>query len=136
MTRSDHFRDGKTQSLRTKLILLCVSSITVALTALGTYQYASQKKQLNAALAITVESAISRLSVNLATPVWNLDKDQAGGQMIIEMSNPDLAAVAVRMEGGALFIAATNKDGKSTLVQADSALPPKNELFKAFEIKR
>ncbi len=120
-------------SLRVKLIFFSVFAITVALTAMGALQFSSQRAQLNAALMTSIDSSVSRLSVSLVAPLWNLNTDKVAAQMMVEMSNPDIAAIAAKGTSGTLVAGVMRRDGKPVRTEEAPVLP-KGALSKSFDV--
>jgi len=132
MNPSSTFDNGST-SLKAKLLLFCISSTTVVLAAMGAYGYADQRGRLTRELAASIEGATARLAANLPPAVWNLYKDQASSQLAVEMAIPDIEAIEIRSDKGALFAGALRRDGKSIPLE-DGWRKPEHALSKAFDI--
>jgi methyl-accepting chemotaxis protein len=115
-------RQRSSRSLRSKFILLCVPSLSLVLAGMGYSQYSSQEKEMTASLTAAVESTTSRLAANLAFPVWNLYKDQAFNQLLVEMSLGDIESIVVRDENGAFFSGVIRRDGKPVALQEAPSL--------------
>jgi methyl-accepting chemotaxis protein len=132
MDPSSTFDNGST-SLKAKLLLLCISSTTLVLAAMGAYGYLDQRGRLTRELTASIEGASARLAANLPPAVWNLYKDQASSQLAVEMAIPDIEAIEIRSDKGALFAGAVRRDGKSIPLE-DGWRKPEHALSKAFDI--
>jgi methyl-accepting chemotaxis protein len=112
MTTAPRDRETRSASLEVKLLLLCVSSTTLVLAAMGAYSYADQRERLTSALTSAIDGASARLVNGLPQAVWNVTKDQAFNHLAGEMSVPDIDAILVRGDRDILFAGAVRKDGK------------------------
>jgi methyl-accepting chemotaxis protein len=115
-------RQRSSRSLRSKFILLCVPSLSLVLAGMGYSQYSSQEKEMTASLTAAIESTTARLAANLAFPVWNLYKDQAFNQLLVEMSSGDIESIVVRDESGAFFSGVIRRGGKPVALQEAPSL--------------
>ncbi len=120
------------RNLNSKFLILCVPSLSLVLIATGAYQYKSQKEQFTQMLLASIESAASRLSSNLQAPVWNFSKTQALGQLFVEMSTPDIAAIVIRDEKEEVFAAAGRIKGKPSAMNSFRSVP--GTMVKSFDI--
>ncbi|MEZ4528333.1 MAG: methyl-accepting chemotaxis protein [Desulfobacterales bacterium] len=71
---------------------------TAVLCAYGFYQYHSLERQKSGELDFVGESTVERLADSLAVPLWNLERQQVEKVVISEMKNPNIFAVAVRVD--------------------------------------
>jgi len=124
-----------TASLKTKLVLSSVLSVTAVLACLGTFEYLSKRVQLHREQDASLAAAAARLSMNLVVPVWDMAKDQAVEVLKAEMSLPDVEGVLVRGSDGAVFAATALLAGKPTAVPEPGPVPPGSKV-QAFEVRR
>jgi methyl-accepting chemotaxis protein len=98
------------------MLLTCVASITLVLTAMGALQYAAQRSKLDAALKASVGGATERLMANLAAPLWNISPGDGREVLLSEMLVEDISAIVVKDAEGKPFAAVARKDGKPVAV--------------------
>jgi len=127
--------NDRSASLKSKLVLTSVLSVTTVLIALGAYDYATQRTRLSSSLTASLDAAASRLAGNLGEPLWALSKEQAMAVLRPEMTQPDLQAIAVRGTDGAVFAVVARKDGQ-LVESADAPSEHAGWRQKTFEVQR
>jgi methyl-accepting chemotaxis protein len=120
-------------SLKTKLVTLSVIAVTLVLSAMGAYQYGTERSRLRAALTATIDAAAVRLSNSLVEPLWALSKEQALAVLRPEMAVEDIHGIVVRGTEEGTFAAVVRQGGE---VVDGAAEPPPGGLSKSFEIQR
>jgi methyl-accepting chemotaxis protein len=110
-------------SLKARVLVSCLASITLVLAAMGALQYANQRRKLDAALASTIESSAHRLEKNLAAPLWNVTSSDAADVLLAEMLVEDVTAIVVNDADGTLFAAAARKEGAPVVVKEAPQIP-------------
>jgi methyl-accepting chemotaxis protein len=117
-------RRAQGNSLQRRLISFTAISLSAVLVAMGAFQYLYQQRQLQAALTTSVDSAAARLASNLASPVWNLAKDQASDVLKAELNAPEIVGIVVKGDDGSIFSSAVKVDGGVAALSDPASLPP------------
>jgi len=99
-------------SLKARVLVTCLASITIVLTALGGVQYATQRSKLDAALMASLDRSTDRLTKNLSAPLWNITPDDAREVLLSEMLIQDISAIEVKDADDKPFAAVDRKEGK------------------------
>ena len=122
-------------SLRMRVLLTCLGSITLVLAATGALQYAVQRSRLEAALTASIDGATERLTKNLAAPLWNITPDDAREVLLSEMLVEGVSAIVVKDTEGKPFAAVARNDGKVVSV---AEAPPVStaSLTREFDVSR
>ncbi|MGH1440220.1 MAG: HAMP domain-containing protein [Cellvibrionaceae bacterium] len=82
-------------SIRTKVILFTVISITFVLGAYTAYSYYKSKSDLEKSLNALTESTAKKLKSNLKVPLWNLDFELISEAIEAEMLTEAIVAIFV-----------------------------------------
>jgi methyl-accepting chemotaxis protein len=115
----------KVRKMSVRFITICVLVLTVILAGVGVFQYLQSQASLSATMLRTVKEATSRLSLNLANPMWELNKDQAIIALNSEIGNDAIVGIAVRPSSpGPLFAGIMKKNSGNTPLDDEKTLPP------------
>lgn len=128
-------RAKRSISLGARLILIVVVLVTMILTGIGALQYSRTETLYTRLVDEGLNAACTRMSRNLAGPLWNFNKDQTAEVLQSELAQDAVVAIAVRMGSDEKVFAGTKKvtRGKAEPVTDERALP--SNLFRRdFEV--
>lgn len=93
-------RSGRGGSLSTKIIIVQMIVVLVAMGFSGVFTYLQSSKQLNSSLRLRAEQLVKRLPASLSTPLWNLDAASIDSAISVEMADMDVEAIVVTSDAG------------------------------------
>lgn len=120
MKRRTHIKKQRRISLQIKIGLVLIGLMSLILSGYGVYSYFTLKTEKMAALDELADATIERLSMNLADPVWNFDRQQVENVLQTEMQERTVAAIVVKTEASVFAGTMRNEDWQI------SALDPQN----------
>ncbi|MGC4065154.1 MAG: ATP-binding protein [Polyangiaceae bacterium] len=122
-------------SLGVRLISIVVVLVTLILAAIGAVQYARTKNLYTNLVDDGLSAACSRMTKNLAGPLWNFNKEQTADVLNSEMAQDTLVAIAVHM-GSETKVFSGTKRAPSGQVEplVDESSLPKKLLKREFDV--
>ena len=114
--------------IETKVSFFLVLITTLLLVGFGAYNVYNSRTSLVEDLTTLANSSSEQLSINLALPLWNLDKETIANAIEAEMSDTRIQAIIVRDEDGQSIFASKQRDGNWSVVDADNEVANIGEL--------
>ncbi len=114
--------------IETKVSFLLVLITTLLLVGFGAYNVFNSRTNLVEGLTTLADTSSEQLSINLALPLWNLDKETIANAIEAEMSDSRIQAIIVRDEDGQSIFASKQRDGNWNIVDAESEVTNTDEL--------
>ncbi len=93
-------RERRRGSVSTRIILLQLVVVLVAMGISGIFTTLQGSRQLNASLRLRGEQLLKRLPASLSTPLWNMDNVSIEKLVAVEMGDPDVQGIIVRGDQG------------------------------------
>jgi two-component system chemotaxis sensor kinase CheA len=122
-------------SLGVRLISIVVVLVTVILAIIGAVQYARTESLYTKLVDEGLNAACSRMTKNLAGPLWNFNKEQTADVLISEMAQDTLVAIAVHMGSETkVFSGARRAAGGQVEPLVDESVLPKKLLSREFDV--
>lgn len=118
-------------SIRRRLILFFVVTVTLVLGASGGYSYWRSQSELSADLKQSGEILQNRLETSLGGPLWNFDDYQIDRTLDSEMLLPKIQQIVIENNGRLVAGRYRNDDGQ---VERLTKLPPKAQNEKEFTL--
>lgn len=106
---------GMKTTIEQKIIPAIVIVVSLILGALGTYTYLSSKADLLNDAHQTMDEAVSRLSITLVSPLWDINKDSAQEFVAAEMTSNAVMRIVVHDTKNVLFAGKT-RDASGEMV--------------------
>lgn len=91
---------GRRGSLSTKIILVQMIVVMIAMGLNGVITYIQSSVRLNDSLRHHGEQLLDRLPASLSTPLWNLNAASLDAVVSLGMMDTDVAAIAVKSDSG------------------------------------
>src|SRR5271169_3961637 len=88
-------------SVSTKIILVQMTVVLIAMGGYGLVSYMQRSSQLNKSIHMRENQIQQRLPAGLAIPLWNLDTASVDALVGLEMMDPDVHAIVVTSDSGA-----------------------------------
>ena len=88
------------RSISSRIILVEMIIVLVAMGAYGLISYAQTSKQLSQSIQMRQKQMGQRLPASLAIPLWNMDTASADTIVSFEMMDPDVQAIVVSTDSG------------------------------------
>jgi methyl-accepting chemotaxis protein len=121
---TDSRPDGKSISILIRFTVLFVVAITAILAGLGIFQSLNTRAIEMGRLNLSVANISTRLSQNLAAPLWNLSTEQLSIVLDTEMNDPAIHAIEVFSSGKSDPTKAVVRGPEGiTELQPDAAMP-------------
>ena len=80
-------------SVSSKIILVQMTVVLLAMGAYGVSSYTRTSKQLNSSLQLREKQMQQRLPASLAIPLWNMDTASLDMLVSLEMMDPDVQGI-------------------------------------------
>ena len=87
-------------SVSTKIILVQMTVVLIAMGGYGLLSYVQRSGQLNQSMQVREKQILQRLPASLATPLWQLDNGSIDALVNLEMLDPDVQAIVVTSDSG------------------------------------
>ncbi|MHB8108150.1 MAG: methyl-accepting chemotaxis protein [Candidatus Cryosericum sp.] len=94
-------RQKAKSSVSTKIILVQMTVVLIAMGGYGLLSYVQKSGQLNQSIQIREKQVLQRLPASLAIPLWNLDNPSVDALVSLEMMDADVQAIVVTGDSGA-----------------------------------
>ena len=105
--------------IETKVSFFLVLITTLLLIGFGAYNVYNSRTNLVESLTTLADTSSEQLSINLALPLWNLDKETIANAIEAEMSDSRIQAIIVRDEDGQSIFASKQRNGEWSIVDAE-----------------
>src|SRR3569833_715802 len=115
-------------TIEQKIIPAIVIGVSLILGALGTYTYLSFKVRLLDDHQEAINAVANRLSISLASPLWDLNDKGAEEFLISEMTSGEVVAIVVHDAKDATF-AAKGRDAQGKVTNLSGPVSDKYELL-------
>ncbi|MGA2765367.1 MAG: methyl-accepting chemotaxis protein [Spirochaetia bacterium] len=89
------------RSISTRIILVQMIIVLLAMGGFGLTSYTQTSKQLNQSIQMREKQMAQRLPASLAIPLWNMDTASVDMLLSLEMMDPDVQAVVLSTDSGA-----------------------------------
>lgn len=119
-----------TSSIGFRLTLIFVVTTTALITALGAYNYFSDKRRLETQLQAQTQRVVSRLQIALPSPLWNFDAKQVEDTVIAEMGDPEVSGILV-FDSKKVLASGRIRDDSGNITVAKTGSSPKDEKVTA-----
>lgn len=125
-------------SIQFRLSALFVVVTTAALAIFGMYGYYRLSHELDANFTQLKKSAISRLTISVPAPMWDLNTEECKTILEAEMMPPEVRAIQVFDATNQLFIStARDKEGRifsGTQVNVEEGIPDEAPLYRQTDV--
>ncbi len=92
------------KSLRLRLSLLLIVIVSAVVAAIGLYGHHQLVRELNQNFAAMQAASASRISHDLATPLWQSNAAALDGTLQVQLASPDIVALQVLDADGRLLV--------------------------------
>lgn len=117
------------RSLQVKILIALLVVTTLILAAFAAFNVNQEQARLEAELDRLAKTTTERLSQQLISPLWNLDRDQVIESMRAAMLERRIYAVTVREEDRQTVYASLERDGDWQVTESDDA--PEGEFVRS-----
>jgi len=98
-------------SIGVRLAIQTVTAVTMVLFGLGWFEYSSSKTELQAELLQKVDNVSSRLSLNIAPPLWNFNGDLVTSILGSELQDREIGGLVVENDSEVVSSLESTEDG-------------------------
>ena len=114
------------KSLRTKLVILLIITVTAVLAIFGLYGHLQLREELNKDFAAMETATLERVTESVATPIWEVNIDAIANILHAQFRNRDITFLRVDDSDGKLM-AAMERDARGNIVTTQKT--PKSDVL-------